>query len=92
MSEGGSGDNVIGVRTVYDAVLRLEGKVDQTSSRLEAQLDAHREAIDGEVAIVKSDLTYLRGRIDGSLGLLKWIGPAGVAGVIVAAAKATGLI
>ena len=93
MSESiGSGDNVIGVRTVYDAVLRLEGKVDQTSSRLEAQLDAHKEAIDSEVAGVKSDLTYLRGRIDGSLGLLKWLGPAGVAGVVIAAAKASGLL
>ena len=88
----GSGDNVIGVRTVYDAVLRLEGKVDQTSSRLEAQLDAHREAIDTEVATVKSDLTYLRGRIDGSLGLLKWLGPAGVAGIVLAAAKSAGLL
>ena len=91
MSDG-SGDNIIGVRTVYDAVLRLEGKVDQNTSRMEAQLDSHREQVDAEVASVKSELTYLRGKIDGSLGLLRWLGPAGVAGVLIAIAHASGLL
>ena len=45
-----------------------------------------------EVTAVKTELTYLKGKIDGSLGLLRWLGPAGVAGVVVAAAKASGLI
>lgn len=84
--------NIIGVRTVYDAVLRLEGKVDNQSARLDAQLEAHREAVNAEVENVKTDLTYLKGRIDGSLGLLKWIGPAGVVGVLVAIAKTVGLL
>lgn len=84
--------NIIGVRTVYDAVLRLEGKVDSHTQRLEAELDAHKVHVTEEVSAVKSDLTYLRGKIDGSLGLLRWIGPAGVAGVIIAAAKGAGLL
>lgn len=82
MSDGlGSGDNVIGVRTVYDAVLRLEGKVEAASNRFDAELDT-----------VKQEQTYLRGKIDGSLGMVKWLGPTGVAAVIVAVAKGAGLL
>jgi hypothetical protein len=75
------GDNIIGVRTVYDAVLRLEGKVDAQSSRFDAEID-----------IVKTEQTYLRGKIDGSLGMVKWLGPSGVAAVFIGIAKATGLL
>lgn len=84
--------NVIGVRTVYDAVLRLEGKVDSHAQRIEQELDAHKIQVAEEVTNVKTELTYLKGKIDGSLGLLRWLGPAGVAGVVVAAAKASGLL
>lgn len=84
--------NVIGVRTVYDAVLRLEGKLDAQAARFEQEMDAHKEAVAEEVAAVKGELTYLRGKIDGSLGLLRWLGPAGVVGVGFAIAKANGLV
>lgn len=84
MSEpSGSGDNsnVIGVRTVYDAVLRLEGKLDEQSRRFDTDID-----------LVKTEQTYLRGKIDGSLGMVKWLGPTGVAAVILALAKSANLL
>lgn len=82
MSEnGGSGDNIIGVRTVYDAVLRLEGKVEAASNRFDTELD-----------IVKQEQTYLRGKIDGSLGMVKWLGPTGVAALVIVVAKGAGLL
>jgi hypothetical protein len=92
MSEGGSGDNVIGVRTVYDALLRLEGKVDQMGSRFSEELDEHRSTNADALDAVRTEQTYLKGKIDGSLGVLKWLGPAGVVGVIFAIAKGMNLV
>ena len=80
MSENDT-SNVIGVRTVYDAVLRLEGKVEAQTTRFDAEID-----------IVKTEQTYLRGKIDGSLGMVKWLGPAGLVAAILGAAKSAGLI
>lgn len=98
-----SGDNVIGVRTVYDAVLRLEGKFDAQSARLEAEMDrtksdvneaieAHRLATNAKVDALRTEQDYLRGKLDGSVGMVKWLGPTGVAALLVALAKATGLL
>lgn len=81
MSASDDTSNIIGVRTVYDAVLRLEGKVDAQTVRFDSEID-----------IVKTEQTYLRGKIDGSLGMVKWLGPSGVAAVLFAAAKAAGLV
>ena len=93
MSESiGSGDNVIGVRTVYDAVLRLEGKLDSSTARLESEFDAHKAYVNTEIQAVRNEQTYQRGKVDGSLGLIKWIGPAGVGAVLYAAARAAGLL
>lgn len=81
MSEGGSGDNIIGVRTVYDAVLRLEGK-----------FDLHKQAIDAEMDQLRDEQTYLRGKIDGSLGMVKWLGPTGVAALVAGLLWQAGLL
>ena len=88
----GSGDNVIGVRTVYDAVLRLEGKLDSSLGRLESEFDIHKAEVTAELQAVRTEQTYQKGRMDGSLGMVKWLGPAGIAAVIIGAAKAAGLI
>lgn len=80
MSENDT-SNVIGVRTVYDAVLRLEGKVDGQSARFDAEIDALRK-----------DHTYLRGKIDGSIGMVKWLGPTGVIATILGFLLMAGVI
>ena len=64
--------NVIGVRTVYDAVLRLEGKVEGQSARF-----------DGEIDALRKDQTYMRGKIDGSIGMIKWLGPTGIVATLL---------
>jgi hypothetical protein len=69
---GEGGDNIIGVRTVYDAVLRLEGK-----------FDAHKQSVEAEVDVLRADQTYLKGKIDGWMGMVKWLGPTGVAALIL---------
>lgn len=79
MSEGG--DNIIGVRTVYDAVLRLEGKVDLQSQRLDNELDT-----------VKSRIDRLEGRLEGSIAVVRWLGPTSVVALIIGIAKMIGAI
>ena len=80
--------NVIGVRTVYDAVLRLDGKLDA----MEQKFNQRAESTDTRVDDVIRRQERLEGRLEGSFGMVKWLGPAGVAAVIFGAAKASGLI
>lgn len=89
MSEtNGSGDNVIGVRTVYDAVLRLDGKLDA----MESKFNQRAELTDSRVDDVIRRHERLEGRLEGSFGMVKWLGPAGVVAVIFGVAKAAGLL
>lgn len=92
MSEGASGDNVIGVRTVYDAVLRLEGKLDNATTRFDSELDAHKQTVASELEAIKNEQTYQKGRMDGSLGMIKWIGPTGIAALIIGMLVMTGIL
>lgn len=82
------GDNIIGVRTVYDAVIRLEGKLDGLEGRVNSRSEATDSRIDG--VMLKQE--RLEGRLEGSLGMIKWLGPTGVAAVLFAIAKAAGFI
>lgn len=89
MSEGnGSGDNVIGVRTVYDAVLRLDGKLEA----MESKFTQRAEQTDVRVDDVIRRHERLEGRLEGSFGMVKWLGPAGVVAVIFGIARATGVL
>lgn len=91
MSEGG-GDNIIGVRTVYEAVLRLEGKLDGSLARVDAELEKHREQLAAEVGAVRDRQNYLEGKLAGSIGMVKWLGPTGVAALAVALARVAGVL
>lgn len=73
--------NVIGVRTVYDAVLRLEGKFDAQNQRIDSELDA-----------VKGRMDRLEGRLEGSLQVIKWLGPTGLAALILGILVMVGVI
>ena len=72
MSEDNSSGNFIGVKAVYDAVLRLEGKFEGSQQRIDQELDA-----------VKGRMDRLEGRLEGSLQVIKWLGPTGLAALIL---------
>jgi hypothetical protein len=80
MSEDSNG-NFIGVKAVYDAVLRLEGKVDGQSARLDTEIDA-----------VKSRMDRLEGRLEGAMGLVKWLGPTSIVALVIGIAKMANLL
>ena len=87
MSEGENG-NFIGVKAVYDAVLRLEGTVAGIEGRLAVRVDA----VDSRVDSVMLKQERLEGRLEGSFGMIKWIGPAGVVALLFGLAKGLGYL
>lgn len=69
------GSNILGIKDVFEAVARLEGKVDSRLNALEGKVD---------------DVARRQDRLDGALSLVKWLGPAGVLGLIYGIGKAAG--
>lgn len=74
MADGAS-SNVIGVRDVYDIVSRLEAKVDNRMEQVDVKVDHLASRID---------------RLDGAISVFKWLGPAGVVGIVYGLGKAAG--
>lgn len=75
MSDVTPPSNLIGIRDVFEAVARLEGKVDSRLKSLEDKVDL---------------VSSRQDKLDGALSLVKWLGPAGVIGLIYGIGKAAG--
>ena len=60
--------------------------------RIEDKLDTRMTTQDSKVDAIKSDLDQLRGELRGSLGVVKWLGPTGVAALLYGVAKSQGLL
>lgn len=67
--------NLIGIKDVFEAINRLDGKVDARLQQLETKVD---------------QVSSRQDRLDGALSLVKWLGPAGVIGLIYGIGKAAG--
>jgi len=70
-----SGTNIIGLKDLLEAVNRLEGKMDTRLAVLDAKVDL---------------VSARQDRLDGALSLVKWLGPAGVLGLVYGIGKAVG--
>lgn len=64
-------NNVFGYRDLYDAVIRVETKVDERLNSLDSKVDN-----------LTSRQDRLEGRFDAFGGILKWLGLPGLAGFI----------
>jgi hypothetical protein len=73
-SEGG---NIIGIRDVYNAVIRLDGKWDEKFEVVAARIDRVESRQD---------------RNDGRLDMVKWLGPTGIAALILGLLVMSGVI
>ena len=71
----GAPSNILGLKDVYEAILRVEAKNDQRFNALESKVDL---------------VSSRQDRLDGALSLVKWLGPAGVMGLIYGIGKAAG--
>ncbi len=83
------GDGGIGVYARIEAAL-----VQQTArlDRIEDKLDARMTTLDSKVDTIGSRQDRLEGKLDGTLGMIRWLGPTGVAAIIFGAAKAAGIL
>lgn len=77
ISDGGSG--------VYS---RIEARLD----RIEDKLDTRLTILDNKVDGATGRLDRLEGRLDGSIGMIRWLGPAGVAALLAGLLKASGVL
>jgi hypothetical protein len=87
MSDMANGDHPTRPSSYGDLFDRLD--------RIEDKLDRRLDSLDGKVDRVdlKVDVATSRlDRLEGALGTVKWLGPAGVAAVVVGIAKSMGLI
>ena len=69
--------NVIGIRDVYNAVIRLDGKMDLRIGEVTSRVDRVESRQD---------------RNDGRLDMIRWLGPAGVVGLVYGIAKSMNLL
>ena len=75
MSEVNGNSNLIGIKDVFEAVNRLEGKVDTRLNQLEGKVDT---------------IASRQDRLEGGLSLVKWLGPTGLVALVYAIGKAAG--
>lgn len=61
-------------------------------NRIEDKLDSRLDALDTKVDGLASRQDRLEGRLDGSIGMIRWLGPTGAAGLLFGLLKVSGLI
>jgi len=82
----GASSNVIGVRDVYDLVTGIDAKLDAKFTALESKVDSRLDKTDDKVDHLNSRID----RFDGAISVIKWLGPAGVVGIIFGVGRAAG--
>lgn len=85
-----------GTDTSYTAVLsRVEARLDRIDDKLDKYRDATAlkfDTLDAKVDVIKSEQDVLKGELRGSVGMVKWLGPAGITALIAGLLKATGVL
>lgn len=79
--DGPGGNNIIGIRDVFESVAGLRGEVNAQGQRLTQEITA-----------VQTEQAYMKGKIDGSVGMMKWLGPTGVVALVYGMLKASGVL
>lgn len=67
-------------------------RIEERLNRIEDKLDTRMTTLDAKVDDVRSRQDSLEGELRGSLGMVKWLGPTGVAAIIFGLIKASGLL
>ena len=83
--------NVLSVHMLDDPVDHRRpsnGDLYQRLDRIEDKLDLRLNTLDAKVDAASARLD----RMEGGIGMLKWLGPTGIVAVIFAIAQASGLI
>jgi tetrahydromethanopterin S-methyltransferase subunit G len=91
MSDVANGEHPVRPSSYGDLFERLDRIEDKLDRRLDT-LDGKVDKVDLKVDITTSRIDRLEGRLEASLGLVKWLGPAGIAALIFGLLSSQGLI
>lgn len=61
---------------------RIEDKLDQRMTALDVKVDAQGRAAADADKVMGSRLDRLEGKLEGTLGIIRWLGPVGVAAIV----------
>ena len=73
---------------LFDRLDRIEDKLDRRLDTLDGKVDR----VDIKVDLTTARIDRLEGKLEGSLGLVKWLGPTGIAALIYGVLTSQGLI
>lgn len=82
----------MGEPTIGDGGQGVYARIEARLDRIEDKLDTRMSALDAKVDGIGSRQDRLEGELRGSVGMLRWLGPTGVAALIYGVAKASGLL
>jgi len=86
------GDNIGVYARIEASISDLRRESAASLDRIEDKLDTRMTTQDRKVDAVKSDLDQLRGELRGSLGVVKWLGPVGLAALLFGLLSVYGLL
>lgn len=66
----------------------IQGRLD----RIEDKLDTRLTALDSKVDAIATRQTRLEGQLAGSIAMIRWLGPTGVAALVFALLKGAGFV
>lgn len=92
MSSEGAPSNIIGIRDVFEAVAHLRGELTTSTQSLRDDIGAARQEQARQAVETAKDISYVKGKMDGWIGALRWIGPAGLAALLVGVLVMAGVI
>ena len=73
---------------LFDRLDRIEDKLDRRLDTLDGKVDR----VDVKVDLTTARIDRLEGKLEGSLGLVKWLGPAGIGALIYGVLTSQGYI
>lgn len=77
---------------VYAVVERVESRLVSRIDALDARIAAHMLLQDAKVDAIDTRLDRLEGRLQGSLEMVKWLGPVGLAAIAIGLIRGLGLV
>lgn len=84
--------NIIGIRDVFESLAQLRGEVQINATNLRVELTQTATVQAAQALETAKEVAYVKGRMDGWIGALKWLGPAGVAALVLGVARMSGIV
>ena len=85
-------DEMSDTPSIHDGGPGVYGRIEARLDRIEDKLDTRMTTLDEKVDSITSRQDRLEGKLDGSIGMIRWLGPTGLAALVVGVAKAIGLV